>query len=74
MLQIQRKKPKKANKGKKLWIKSVEVRTYIFKVLGIRIRNRIRMFLGLPDPEPLVRGTDPDPDLAPDPSLFSKIC
>jgi hypothetical protein len=29
----------------------------------------IRMFLGLPDPEPLVRGTDPDPD--PDPSLFS---
>jgi hypothetical protein len=34
--------------------------------LVIRIR-RIRMFLGLPDP--LVRGTDPDPDL--DPSLFS---
>ncbi len=32
-------------------------------VLGIRIR-RIRMFLGLPDPDPypLVRGTDPDPD------------
>jgi hypothetical protein len=42
------------------------------------------MFLGLPDPDPLVRGTDPDPDpdslvrgtdtdpdLAPDPSLFS---
>ncbi len=24
------------------------------------------MFLGLPDPDPLVRGTDPDPD----PSLF----
>jgi hypothetical protein len=38
-------------------------------VLGIRIR-RIRMFLGLqdPDPEPLVRGTDPDQAL--DPSLF----
>jgi hypothetical protein len=35
-------------------------------VLGIRIR-RIRMFLGLPDLDPLVRGTDPDPD----PSLFS---
>jgi hypothetical protein len=34
-------------------------------VLGIRIR----MFLGLPDPDPLVRGMDPDP--APDPSLFS---
>jgi hypothetical protein len=29
------------------------------------------MFLGLPDldPDPLVRGTDPDPD----PSLFSKM-
>jgi hypothetical protein len=37
-------------------------------VLGIRIR-RIRMFLGLPDPDQLVRGKDPDPD--PDPSLFS---
>ncbi len=35
-------------------------------VLGIR---RIRMFLGLPDPDPLARGTDLDP--APDPSLFS---
>jgi hypothetical protein len=31
-------------------------------VLGIRIR----MILGLPDPDPLVRGTDPDPD----PSIF----
>jgi hypothetical protein len=30
-------------------------------VLGIRIR-RIRMFLGLPETDPLVRGTDPDPD------------
>jgi hypothetical protein len=27
----------------------------------------IRMFLGHPDPDPLVRGTDPDPD----PALFS---
>jgi hypothetical protein len=25
------------------------------------------MFLGLPDPDPLVRGMDPDPDPAPDP-------
>ncbi len=32
-------------------------------VLGIRIR----MFLGLPDPGPLVRGMDPDP------ALFSKV-
>jgi hypothetical protein len=43
---------------------------------GIRIRNRIRirrirMFLGLPDPDPLVRGTVPDPNPVPDPSLFS---
>jgi hypothetical protein len=31
---------------------------------------RIRMFLGLLDPEPLVRGTDPDPD--PDPSIIKQ--
>jgi hypothetical protein len=31
-------------------------------VLGIRIR-RIRMFSGLPDPDPLARGTDLDPSL-----------
>ncbi len=37
----------------------------LIAVLGIRIR----MFLGLPDPDSLVRGKDPDP--APDPSLFS---
>ncbi len=30
-------------------------------VLGIRIR-KIRMFLDLRDPDPLIRGTDPDPD------------
>ncbi len=45
---------------------------WFISVLGIRIRNRIRrirMFLGHPDP--LVRGTDPAPDTAPDPSLFS---
>ncbi len=31
-------------------------------VLRIRIRNRIHVFLGLLDPDPLVRGMDPDPD------------
>jgi hypothetical protein len=36
-------------------------------VFGIRIR-RIRMFLGLLNPDPLVRGTDPDP------SHFSYMC
>jgi hypothetical protein len=30
--------------------------------LRIRIR-RIHMFLGLPDPDPLVRDTDPDPSI-----------
>jgi hypothetical protein len=41
-------------------------------VLGIRIR-RIRMFLGLPDPnpDPLIRSKDPDLDSAQDTSLFS---
>jgi hypothetical protein len=38
-------------------------------VLGIRIRIRIRMFLGHPDLLVRVMGTDPDPD--PDCSLFS---
>ena len=41
----------------------------IFIRLEPVLRIRIRMFLGLPDPEPLVRGVDPDP--APYPSLFS---
>jgi hypothetical protein len=37
-------------------------------VLRIRIRiHRIHRFLGLLDPDPLVRGVDPDPDL--DPSI-----
>jgi hypothetical protein len=33
---------------------------------------RIHMFLGLPDPDPdpLVRGMDPDPALDPDPSII----
>jgi hypothetical protein len=43
----------------------------VLAVLGIRIQiRRIRVFLGLPDPYPSVRGTDPDP--APDPSLSHK--
>jgi hypothetical protein len=33
-------------------------------VLRIRIRiHRIHMFLGLLDPDPLVRGMDPDPSI-----------
>jgi TATA-binding protein-associated factor len=35
-----------------------------------RIRiHRIHVFFGLPDPDPLVRGMDPDPALDPDPDL-----
>ncbi len=30
--------------------------------------HRIHMFLGLPDPDPMVRGVDPDP--VPDPSII----
>ncbi len=50
--------------GQLLPQKQLERGTLVKKrtVLGIRIR-RIRMFLGLPDPDPLVRGTDPDPSL-----------
>jgi hypothetical protein len=42
-------------------------------VLRIRIRiHRIHVFLGLldPDPDPLVRGMDPDPGL--DPSIIKQ--
>ncbi len=38
----------------------------LWTVLGGRIRIPIsgtRMFIGLPDPDPLVRSTDPDPSL-----------
>jgi hypothetical protein len=38
-------------------------------LLGIRIR-KIPMFLGLPDQDPLIRGTGPDP--APDPPIIKK--
>jgi len=41
-------------------------------VLRIRI-HRIKMFLGLLDPDPLVRGMDPDPALDPDPSVIKQI-
>jgi hypothetical protein len=46
------------------WSQAVESDIVSNSVLGIRIR-RIRMFLGLLDPDPdlLVTGTDPDPSL-----------
>jgi hypothetical protein len=55
-----------ANKKLKILEQQLEQVTHknkCFPVLGIR------MLLGLPDPDPLVRGTVPDP--TPDPSLFS---
>ncbi len=39
---------------------SVDVQVFP-PVFRIRI-HRIHMFLGLPDPDPLVRGMNPDPD------------
>jgi hypothetical protein len=42
---------------------------YFEPVLRIRI-HRIHMFLGHPDPDPLVRGMDPDPAPDPDPSII----
>ena len=49
---------------------SYQAQPYI-PVLRIRI-HRIHVFLGLQDPDPLVRGMDPDPDpaLDPDPSII----
>ncbi len=44
------------------------IRRVLAAALGIRIR--IRMFLGLADPDLLVRGTNTDPD----PSPFSHKC
>ncbi len=38
-------------------------------VFRIRI-YRIHMFLGLPDPDSLNRGMDPDPAMDPDPSII----
>jgi len=45
-------------------VRFVDVLNSLFiAVLWIRIRiHRIHMFWGLPDPDPPVRGMDPDPD------------
>jgi hypothetical protein len=46
----------------------------VFRI-RIRIRIRIHVFSGLPGPDPLVRGMDPDPvpALDPDPSIIKQI-
>jgi hypothetical protein len=41
---------------------SGKISTFLEAVLRIRIR-RIHVFLGLLDPDPLVRGADPDPSI-----------
>jgi hypothetical protein len=42
-----------------IFILNLKTSTLCTPVLGIRIR----MFLGLPDPDPLIKGIDPDPSL-----------
>ena len=59
-------------------IKICDILRFVIAVLQIWIRiqiriHRIHMFLGLPDPDPLVRGMDPDPALDPDPSIIKQI-
>ncbi len=51
------------------WPTNEEVKIAYFRLVNPLkpvLRNRIRMFLGLPDPDPLIWGTDsyltPDPD------------
>ncbi len=53
--------------GTQLWIEQPHLP--LLAVFLIRI-HRIHMFLGLPDPDPLVRGMDPDPAPDPDPSII----
>ncbi len=40
-----------------------KIRLYPVFRIRIRIRIRIHVFFGLPDPDPLVRGMDPDPSI-----------
>ncbi len=42
-----------------------ETNFFLFKAV-----IRIHVFSGLPDPDPLVRGMNPDPVLDPDPSII----
>jgi hypothetical protein len=43
-----------------------------FVLVAVFRIHRIHMFLGLPDPDPLVRGMEPDPDPAPDLSIIKQ--
>ncbi len=44
--------------------------TWLAAVFRLRIRIRINVFFGLQDPDPLVRGMDPDPALDSEPSII----
>jgi hypothetical protein len=44
-------------------IRIIQIPVFRIRIHRIRI-HRIHTFLGLPDPDPLVRGMDPDPDLS----------
>jgi hypothetical protein len=48
----------------------LHIKWFYSQCCGSGLQIRIRMFLGLPDPDPLVRGTDPDPAL--DPSVIKQ--
>jgi hypothetical protein len=55
--------------GARLLVDHVYCNHRYYPVLGVRnLIRRIRMFFSLPDPDPLVRGRDPDP------SRFFYIC
>jgi len=45
---------------------------FIFQCCGAGSVGSVPMFLGLPDPDPLVRGTDPSPDPALDPYIIKQ--
>ena len=65
----QKKKHRKQiqNNNLKIFLSPLQSRALSKKAV---LRIRIHMFLGLPDPDPLVRGMDPDPFLDPDPSII----
>ncbi len=50
-----------AEENNPIWIRNTFCADRLQAVLRIRI-HQIHMFLGLPDPDPLVRGMEPDPD------------
>jgi hypothetical protein len=55
-----------------IYIRAKAINLYFMPVFRILTRIRIHIFLGLPDPDPLVRGMDPDLNQAPDPLSSSK--